>query len=55
MLGGFAAITGLITLDSMISAIREKFSGKVAEGNAAAAIEAHRYVIEEKKQVATHA
>lgn len=55
MLGGFAAITALITLDSVISAIREKFSGKVAEGNVAAAIEAHRYVIEEKKQVATHA
>jgi len=55
MLGGFAAISALITLDSVVSAIREKFSGKIAEGNVAAAIEAHRYVMEEKKQVVTHA
>ena len=55
MLGGFAAITERIMLDSVIGAIREKFSGNVAEGNVEAAIEAHRYVIDEKKQVATHA
>lgn len=55
MLGGFAAITGVITLDSVLSAIREKFPGKVAEGNVAATIAAHRYVVEEKKQVANHA
>ncbi len=55
MLGGFAAITAAITLDSVISAIREKFAGKVAEGNVAAAIAAHRYMLEERKQVATHA
>lgn len=55
MLGGFAAMTAIITLDSVNSAIREKFSGKVAEGNVAAAIEAHRYVTDEQKQVAAHA
>lgn len=55
MLGGFAAITGIITLDSVAAAIRQKFSGKVAEGNVAAATEAHRYVIEARKQVASHA
>lgn len=55
MLGGFAAITAAIALDSVISAIREKFAGKVAEGNVAAAIAAHRYVVGERKQVATHA
>lgn len=55
MLGGFAAITGIITLDSVAAAIRQKFSGKVAEGNVAAATEAHRYVIEARKQVVSHA
>lgn len=55
MLGGFAAITSVITLDSVMSAIREKFSGKVAEGNAVAAAEAHRFVIEAKRGVATRA
>jgi pyruvate ferredoxin oxidoreductase gamma subunit len=55
MLGGFAAITAAIALDSVISAIREKFAGKVAEGNVAAAIAAHRYVLEGRKQAATHA
>ena len=33
LLGGFAALTGLISLDSVAAAIREKFSGRVAEGN----------------------
>ncbi len=37
LLGGFAAITERIRLESVEAAIREKFSGKVAEGNVAAA------------------
>ncbi len=37
LLGGFAAITGRIRLDSVEAAIRGKFSGKVAEGNVTAA------------------
>lgn len=40
LLGGFAAISGLIRLESVIKAIEEKFSGKVAAGNIAAATEA---------------
>jgi len=44
LLGGFAAITGLISLDAVVAAIGEKFSGAVAAGNAAAATEAHRIV-----------
>jgi pyruvate ferredoxin oxidoreductase gamma subunit len=40
LLGGFAAITGLVTLPSLIAAIRQKFSGTVAERNVAAATEA---------------
>jgi pyruvate ferredoxin oxidoreductase gamma subunit len=37
LLGGFAAVSGQVSLDSVAAAIREKFPGKVAEGNAAAA------------------
>jgi pyruvate ferredoxin oxidoreductase gamma subunit len=38
LLGGFAALTGQVSLDAVVSAIRERFSGQVAEGNAAAAV-----------------
>ena len=37
LLGGFAALTAEVGLDSVIAAIRDKFSGKIAEGNVAAA------------------
>lgn len=37
LLGGFAAISGQIRFESVESAIREKFSGPVADGNVAAA------------------
>ncbi len=54
LLGAFAAISGLISLDAVIAAIREKFSGKVAEGNALAAGAAYNTALEAKKE-ATHA
>lgn len=41
LLGAFAAVSGLISIDSVAAAIREKFSGKIAEGNIAAATEAY--------------
>ncbi len=44
LLGGFAALSGLITLDAVSHAIRDKFSGKVADGNVAAATEAYEYI-----------
>jgi pyruvate ferredoxin oxidoreductase gamma subunit len=44
LLGGFAALAGLITLDAVVHAIRDTFSGKVAEANVAAATEAHATV-----------
>jgi len=40
LLGGFAAITGVIKLPSVIAAIREKFPSAIAEKNVAAATEA---------------
>ena len=44
LLGGFAALTGVITLESLAAAIRESFSGRVAEGNVAGAERAHAAV-----------
>jgi pyruvate ferredoxin oxidoreductase gamma subunit len=44
LLGGFAAATGRISLASVAAAIRETFSGKIAEGNVSAASEAFEHV-----------
>jgi pyruvate ferredoxin oxidoreductase gamma subunit len=52
LLGGFAALSGLITLEAVEHAIRHKFSGKVAEGNVAGAKEANAYVQNEIKELA---
>jgi len=40
LLGGFAAITGVIALKSVLAAIRQKFPAAIAEKNVAAATEA---------------
>jgi pyruvate ferredoxin oxidoreductase gamma subunit len=37
LLGGFAALTGALRLDSVVAAIRERFHGESGERNAAAA------------------
>jgi pyruvate ferredoxin oxidoreductase gamma subunit len=52
LLGGFAALSGLITLEAVAHAIRAKFSGSVAENNVAAATEAHAIVRRELKGLA---
>ena len=44
LIAGFAALSGMIRLDSVVKAINEKFSGKVAAGNIAAATEAYALV-----------
>jgi pyruvate ferredoxin oxidoreductase gamma subunit len=44
LLGGFAALTGIVTLDAVAHAIRGTFGGRVAERNVAAATEAHEIV-----------
>jgi pyruvate ferredoxin oxidoreductase gamma subunit len=46
LLGGFAAATGAVSLESLQSAIRERFSGHAADGNSAAARAAHAFVVE---------
>lgn len=45
LLGGLAAITGQVTLDSITAAIRERFVGATGERNVAAATAAYRRVV----------
>jgi pyruvate ferredoxin oxidoreductase gamma subunit len=52
LLGGFAALSGLITLEAVDHAIRAKFSGRVAEGNVAAAADAYAFVKNEMQELA---
>jgi pyruvate ferredoxin oxidoreductase gamma subunit len=51
LLGGFAALSGLITLDAVEHAIRTKFSGKVADANVAAAAEAFEHIRREIEEL----
>jgi pyruvate ferredoxin oxidoreductase gamma subunit len=44
LLGGFAALTGQVSLDAVLRAIRDRFPGEVGEGNARAAEAAHDHV-----------
>jgi len=55
LLGGFAAVSGTVQLASVIEAIRQRFSGKVAEGNIAAASEAFAIVRQEMAEALNHA
>lgn len=49
LLGGFAALTWAVSLDSVLAAITDKFSGPVAEGNATAARAAFAFVRDERE------
>jgi len=51
LLGAFAALCGLISLDAVLKAIDQKFSGAVAKGNQAAAKEAFESVMLQQQQV----
>jgi pyruvate ferredoxin oxidoreductase gamma subunit len=52
LLGGFAALSGLISRESVAAAIREKFAGPVGERNVAAAESAFEYVEGEIRELA---
>ncbi len=52
LLGGFAALSGLITLDAVAHAIRERFAVQLAAGNIAAAAEAFDYVRRQMQELA---
>jgi pyruvate ferredoxin oxidoreductase gamma subunit len=49
MLGGLAALTGAVGLDAVLAAIADRFTGKVAAANAAAARAAFDFVTSERK------
>ncbi len=55
MLGGFAALTGAVTLDGVVTAITERFDRKVADGNVAAARAAYAYVQQEREALTANA
>jgi len=54
LLGGFAAVSGRVSMDAVAQALREKFSGAIAEGNVTAAREAYDFVRREIDE-ASHA
>jgi pyruvate ferredoxin oxidoreductase gamma subunit len=50
LLGAFAALGGLVSLEAVQAAIRQKFKGAVAQGNIEAAREAYDIVMEQEKK-----
>jgi pyruvate ferredoxin oxidoreductase gamma subunit len=52
LLGGFVALSGLVSIESLAKAIREKFSGGVADRNVRAAEAAREYVRREIEELA---
>jgi pyruvate ferredoxin oxidoreductase gamma subunit len=54
LLGGFAALTAVVGLDSVIAAINDRFADPVAEGNVTAARAAFDFVADEREAL-THA
>jgi pyruvate ferredoxin oxidoreductase gamma subunit len=52
LLGGFAAMTDEVTLEAVVQAIGQKFSGDVADRNMLAATEAHDFVQREIRELA---
>lgn len=52
LLGGFAALAGLVTLEAVNHAIGDAFGGKVGQANVAAAAEAFEYVRKEVEELA---
>src|SRR5204863_8747014 len=55
LLGGFAALTWAVSLNSVLAAINERFARKVAEGNAAAARAAFDFVRDEREALTREA
>jgi pyruvate ferredoxin oxidoreductase gamma subunit len=52
LLGGLAALTGVVGLDSVKAAIKSKFAGDIGERNAAAAAEAFQLVSQKASRIA---
>jgi len=54
LLGGLASLTGIVSLESVLQAIKARFPGKLADGNAAAAEACFAFVSKELEAM-THA
>ena len=52
LLGGFAALTGVVSIEALTTAIRDRFSGALAEGNVAGAERAFAFVRQEMRELA---
>ena len=52
LLGGFAALTKAVMIDSLTQAIRERFPGRLGDGNISGARAAHEYVEHELESLA---
>jgi pyruvate ferredoxin oxidoreductase gamma subunit len=52
LLGGFAALSGQVRLDSVVAAIRAKFRGRPAESNVDAATAAYHHVLARRREPA---
>jgi pyruvate ferredoxin oxidoreductase gamma subunit len=52
LLGGFAALTEAVSIDSVVGAIRQRFTGPMGEANAQVARDAFEYVVQEKGRLA---
>jgi pyruvate ferredoxin oxidoreductase gamma subunit len=49
LLGGFTALTWAVSLDSVLAAINDRFTGAIAEGNERAARAAFNFVRDERE------
>jgi pyruvate ferredoxin oxidoreductase gamma subunit len=52
LLGGFAALTGVVQIGSVTAAIRDRFAGRASDGNVAAAEAAFEFVRDEMQEPA---
>jgi pyruvate ferredoxin oxidoreductase gamma subunit len=55
LLGGFAGLTGAVSLEAVVAAIEERFAGAVGAANAAAAREAYAHLHAGQSEEAVHA
>jgi pyruvate ferredoxin oxidoreductase gamma subunit len=53
LLGGFAAISGLVSIDSVAAAIRQKFAGSIGERNVSAAEACFEFVRDARQEPAS--
>lgn len=54
LLGAFAAFTGIVSLESVKTAVRRRFDGPIGDRNAAGAAAAHAFV-QDRRQTLSHA